>query len=76
LTRSQKVTSSEKVTRSFFCFRWRSAKCHADKTRGRKVEDPDKNQSRDNTDGHSRLELRTIATAGQGFMILVCGNAV
>jgi hypothetical protein len=66
---------SEKVTGSFFCFRSRVGKSHADKTRRRK-EDRDKDLSRHNNEGHSRLEHRTIATAGQGLMILVCSTAV
>jgi ribosomal protein L32 len=78
--RSEKVTGSF-LTGSFFCFRRllpsRFAKSHADTTRRRK-EDRDKEcqLSRDKNEGHSRLEHRTIATAGQGFMILVCGTAL
>jgi hypothetical protein len=82
LLRSDKVTGSFFTgsfffSGSFFSFLLpsRFGKSHADKTRRRK-EDCDKDQSRDNNEGHSRLEHRTIATAGQGFMILVSATSL
>ena len=68
------------LTRSWYWFRRGSAQSHASDKAGRRTEGKgdatDKNGCRDNKEGHSRLEHRTIATAGQCLVILVCSTAV
>ena len=69
------------LTRSCFWFRLGSIKSN-DKTHKKTpckqgiCHPIDKNECRDNKEGHSRLEHRTIATAGQCLVILVCITAV
>ena len=67
------------LTRSWYWFRRGSAQSHASDKTGRCNEgngDPtDKDECCDNKEGHSRLEHRTIATAGQCLVVLVCSTA-